>query len=249
MSESETVIRLVNASKTFVIRDKSSNTIRDGIMSLFKYNPKRRIKAVQNIDLEIKKGEFFGVIGRNGSGKSTLLNLMTKAYPVDKGGSAEINGRFITLTLGMGFNSELTTRQNIYTNASILGLTFRQIGEVFDFILDFAELHDFVDTKIKYFSKGMVSRLSFAIALHAKADIFLMDEFFGGVGDTRFNKKCKAVFKRSFIDGRTIVHVSHKMGPIVKHCDRVLLLNKGKMVQLGKPEEVIKTYKRLYNES
>lgn len=239
------VIRLENVSKTFHIRDKETDTIRDGLAGLFTRNPKREIKAVDNISIEIPKGEFFGIIGPNGSGKSTLINLMTGAYPPDKGGKVEMNGRFIRLSLGMGFNPELTARQNIYTNASILGVSFKEIGKRFEEILDFSELHDFVNTKVKYFSKGMKSRLQFAIALHADADIFLMDEFFGGVGDKRFNQKCRAVFKKSFVDGRTIILVSHQMRNIKKFCNRVLLLDKGIPVMLGPPDEVIDRYNQI----
>lgn len=246
---SNIAIKLENVSKTFRIRDKETDTIRDGLFSFFLPNPIREIKAVQNISVEIPKGEFFGIIGKNGSGKSTLINLMTGAYPPDKGGKVHMNGKYIRLSLGMGFNPELTARQNIYTNASILGISFKEIGKRFDEILDFAELHDFVNTKVKYFSKGMKSRLSFAIALHADADIFLMDEFFGGVGDKQFNKKCREVFKKSFVDGRTIIHVSHQMKNITRFCSRVLLLDKGKPVILGTPEEVIKTYNQMNKDS
>lgn len=239
----DVAINMERVNKVFKIRDRPTSTIRDGLTGLFNLNPYHIIHALKDINLKIYRGEFFGIIGRNGSGKSTLLNVMTGAYPPDKGGISAINGKFIRLSLGMGFNPELSARQNIYTNASILGLTFKEIGASFDKIMDFSELHEFVDTKVKYFSKGMKSRLAFAIAIHAKADILLMDEFFGGVGDSEFNQKCKQVFQRTFIDGRTIVHVSHKMNIMKKYCSRVLWLANGEVMALGKPEEVIKAYK------
>lgn len=243
--DQQVVIRLENVSKTFTIRDRDEQTIRGRLASLLSPSSKRKIEALKNVNLEVKRGEFIGIIGRNGSGKSTLLHLMTGAYPPDRGGKSSIHGRYMRLSLGLGFNKELTARQNIYINASIMGLTFREIDRKFDEIIDFAELQEFKDSKIKYFSKGMRSRLSFAIALHAEADIFLMDEFFGGVGDERFKRKAEAVFDRSFIEGRTIVHVSHSLATIRKYCHRVVLMEKGAVAAIGKPDEVIAVYKQL----
>ncbi len=243
----EVVIKLENVSKTFRIRDKST-TIRDRVFTLFNPSRKRTIHALQGIDLEIHKGEFFGVIGHNGSGKSTLLRIMSGTYPPDRGGKAEIKGRYMRLTLGLGFDKELTARENIYLNGSILGLTMKEIGRKFYDIIEFAELEDYEDTKVKYFSTGMLSRLKFAIAVQAEADIFLMDEFFGGVGDLRFKAKSEEVFRDALLEGRTIVHVSHSMGTIKEHCDRVLVLHQGKAVALGTPEEVIPIYQDLLKE-
>tara|TARA_Y200000002_G_scaffold362924_1_gene350520 strand:- start:1356 stop:2138 length:783 start_codon:yes stop_codon:yes gene_type:complete len=239
------VIVLKNVSKTFSIREKKQNTIRSKIAGFFGGSNKRKICAVKNVSLKVKKGEFLGIIGRNGSGKSTLIHLMTGAYPVDKGGFSLIKEKYMRLSLGMGFNQELTARQNIYVNASIMGLTFREIDEKFNEIIEFSELKNFVNTKIKFFSKGMKSRLSFAIAIHAKADIFLMDEFFGGVGDERFKSKANEVFKQSILEGRTIIHVSHGLGTIKQYCDRVVLMEKGEIYAIGNPEDIIPIYKEL----
>jgi len=163
----------------------------------------------------------------------------------DKGGKSSIRGKYMRLSLGMGFNIEFTAKQNIYINASILGLTRKEIDQRFNEIIEFSELEEFVETKIKFFSQGMRSRLSFAIALHAETDILLMDEFFGGVGDEKFKEKANEVFQKSFIEGRTIVHVSHSLKTIAEHCDRVLLLHKGEQIMIGKPEEVIAKYREL----
>ncbi len=238
-------IELKNVSKTYTILDKNSQSLHGQIISLITHTKKRQIKALHSIDLEIKKGEFFGIMGHNGSGKSTLLKIMSGAYPPDKGGVVKMNGRFMLLTLGLGFNMQLTARENIYLNASILGLTLREIGKVFDNIVTFAELEKFVDTQVKYFSSGMLSRLKFAIAVHAEADIFLMDEFFGGVGDERFKKKSEEVFHESLVKGRTIVHVSHSVKTILDNCHRVLLLDGGHPIGIGKPEEIVKEYQKL----
>lgn len=242
---SDNAIELKNISKTFSIREKDSQSLHGKIISIFTHTSKREIKALSNVNLEIKKGEFFGIMGHNGSGKSTLLRIMSGAYPPDKGGEVKVNGRFILLSLGLGFNMALTARENIYLNASILGMPLKQIGRIFKDIVEFAELEEFVDTQVKYFSSGMLSRLKFAIAVHADADIFLMDEFFGGVGDARFKKKSESVFHESLVKGRTIVHVSHSVKTILEHCHRVLLLDKGKPVLIGEPEEVVAEYKRL----
>jgi len=243
----DVAIKLTNVSKTFQIREKSTNSIRDRAINLLSFNNKaRNIKALHNINLEIKRGEFFGIIGRNGSGKSTLLKLIMGAFPPDKGGKIYTNGRMIRLALGMGFDPGLSARDNIYVNGSVLGLSFRQIGQKFDEIIDFAELDNFVDTPVKFYSSGMRSRLAFAIAIHAEADIFLMDEFFGGVGDEIFKKKSEEVFQTSILNGRTIIHVSHSLKTFDKHCERLLLLDKGEHVMLDHPETVIEYYRSNY---
>ncbi len=242
----ETVIRLENISKTFFIREASNDSIRDRVLNIFKSNPKREIHALENINLEIKRGEFFGIIGKNGSGKSTLLKLIMGAFPPNKGGKINVKGKIIRLALGMGFDPQLSAKENIYVNASILGLTFKKIGSIFDDIIQFAELENFVETPVKFYSSGMRSRLAFAIAVHAEADIFLMDEFFGGVGDVSFKEKSEEIFKNVLLDGRTIIHVSHQLRTIAQHCDRVLLLNKGKAHQIGTADTIIQEYRRLY---
>ncbi len=245
-SKRQVAIHLQNVAKTFYVRDKQIDSIRSSIFSFRALSKKRAIPALKPLDLEVYKGEVFGVIGRNGSGKSTLLKIIAGAFPPNKGGQVSVEGKLIRLALGMGFDIELTARENIYLNGSILGLTFRAIGERFHDIIAFAELEDFIDTKIKYYSSGMVSRLAFAIAIHAEADVFLMDEFFGGVGDVSFQEKSAKVFEEAFLNGRTIIHVSHDLHLIQEHCDRVLLLNKGEALALGPPEEVIAVYQGLF---
>lgn len=242
---SDIAIELENISKTYSVLDKNSQSLRGKIISLITHTDRREINALTNINLEIKKGEFFGIMGHNGSGKSTLLRIMSGAYPPDKGGMVKMHGRFMLLSLGLGFNPQLTARENIYLNASILGLTFKQIGKIFHDIVEFAELEKFVDTQVKYFSTGMAARLKFAIAVHADADIFLMDEFFGGVGDAGFKEKSEEVFHKSLIEGRTIVHVSHSVKTIKEHCHRVMLLHNGEQIGIGTPDEIIPEYQRL----
>lgn len=242
---SDISVELKNINKTYSVLDKNSQSLQGKIISLITHTNRRDIKALTDINLEIKKGEFLGIMGHNGSGKSTLLRIMSGAYPPDKGGVVKMNGRFMLLSLGLGFNIQLTGRENIYLNASILGLTLKQIGNIFHDIVVFAELQKFVDTQVKYYSTGMMARLKFAIAVHADADIFLMDEFFGGVGDAGFKKKSEAIFHESLIKGRTIIHVSHTESTIKEHCNRVLLLHQGEQVAIGTPDEIIPEYKRL----
>jgi ABC-type polysaccharide/polyol phosphate transport system ATPase subunit len=240
--DNDIAIKLENINKTFVLHDRG-NTIRDRFFSIFTGKGSRKLKALQNIDLEIKKGEFFGIVGRNGSGKSTLVQIMNKAIPPDKGGKVTINGKAMRLALGMGFDNELTARQNIMLNSSVLGMSIKEIKSKMDEMIAFAELEEFADTPVKYYSSGMKSKLMFSIAVNAQADIFLMDEFFGGVGDQSFRKKADELFHDRLVKGKTIIHVSHQLDTIKKYCDRVMLLEKGGIVKIGKPDDVLDVFK------
>ena len=228
-STSNIAIRLTDVSKTFYIKEKSNDSIMLKFLSLRSKSQKKKIEDLKDINITIERGEFVGIIGHNGSGKSTMLKLITNAFPPDKGGTIEVNGKVIRLSLGMGFDPNLTARENIYVNGSILGLTFKVIGQKFDEIIEFSGLHGFIDTQVKFYSSGMVSRLAFSIAIHAEADIFLLDEFFGGVGDADFRKKSDDAFQHLLRD-KTILFVSHEMGQIEKYCDRVICLDHGKII-------------------
>ncbi len=243
------VVEVKNLSKTYNIRENSSNSIRQGFYNLFSNNKKRSIKALDNLNFEICKGEFIGVIGRNGSGKSTLLHLLMGSYKPDAKSTINIRGKMMRLALGLGFDLNLSARENIYLNGVILGLTFKEIGAKFWEIVDFAEIRDFVNTPLKYYSSGMRSRLSFSIAIQSKAEILLIDEFFGGVGDEKFKAKSKNVFENTFLDGRTIIFVSHDLNKIRKYSNRVLFLEKGKQLGIGDPELMIEKYKNSVSEN
>lgn len=242
MNERDIVIYIRKLSKTYRVFEANSDSIRNIVFNIFKFKQRREIKALQTLNLDIRRGEFFGIIGRNGSGKSTLLDMVMKTLQPDKGGLIYTKGKMMKLSIGMGFDPNLTGRENVYVNGAVLGLSFKQIGRKFKEIFEFAELENFVDTKVKHYSKGMKARLAFAVAIHAEADIFLFDEFFGGVGDMRFKKKSDEVFKNSLLKDKTVVIVSHSLPIIKKHCKRVLCLDKGKILGIGPTEKMIKIY-------
>jgi len=246
--EKNIAISLKNVSKTFRIREGGSDTIRERVRSVFNKDSIRELEALSDISFDVYKGDFFGIIGHNGSGKSTLLKIIIGAIKPDQGSEILTRGKVLRLALGMGFDLNLSARDNVYVNGSIMGLTFRNIGEVFHEIIAFAELENFIDTPIKYYSSGMVSRLAFAISVYVDTEILLIDEFFGGVGDESFKLKSSEVFKKRIIEGKTVVFVSHDMQTIKKYCNRVCVLNKGRMIACGAPSEIVDSYIQSYQQ-
>ncbi|MEQ8926519.1 MAG: ATP-binding cassette domain-containing protein [Fulvivirga sp.] len=235
-------ILLKNVSKTFVLNEKKSGSLKSIFKQLLgRGKNKKKLKAVDSINFSIQKGENFGIIGRNGSGKSTLVKIMSGAFIPDKGGEVVRNGTSMLLNLGVGMSHELTARQNVYVSGSALGLKIKEIDERFDQIIQFAELEEFVDSKVKYFSSGMIQRLSFSIAVNAGADIMFLDEVFA-VGDAKFKAKAIKVMEESWINGRTIIMVSHSLSNIKKYCKRALYLKNGKIAFLGDAKEAIELY-------
>lgn len=241
------VIQLKNVSKTFFIRQAEDYSIRKFITRRIfsKYRPKK-IPALQGINLDILKGEFVGLIGHNGSGKSTLLRIILGAIKPDKGGTVITNGKILKLALGIGFDLNLSARHNIYVNGSIMGLTFKEIGDRFYEIVEFAGLEEFVDTPVKYYSSGMYSRLAFSIAMHAKADILLIDEFFGTVGDEEFRNKSHNYFKENVLKNKTVIFVSHSMDLIQQFCNKVYILDKGILKSTDNVASGLETYRESY---
>jgi len=236
-------IILRNLNKTFKARNNRSNPAQFLTKLItFSFKEKPCLKAIKNINLEIRKGEIFGIIGANGSGKSTLINLIMGNLKPDKGSMVKINGKMIRLTLGLGVDNNLTARENIYLNGSVIGLTLKEVSRRFNQIIEFAGIENFVDTPVKFYSKGMRNRLLFSIAIHANADIFLLDEFFGGVGDEEFKAKSDKVFDENIVKKNTIVLVSHSLS-LIQKCNRVLWLDQGKCRMLDSPDNVVKAYK------
>ncbi|MBA3704805.1 MAG: ABC transporter ATP-binding protein [Bacteroidetes bacterium] len=229
-----------NISKTFHITEDTQNSVKQRLFNILKQSTAKEVKAIKLMNFEIKKGECFGIIGRNGSGKSTLVKILAGVYPVDTG-YVKINGSTMLMNLGVGMSHELTARENIYVSGSVLGLKIKQIDLLFDKIIEFAELEEFVDTKIKYFSSGMLARLAFSIAVNAGADIMFLDEIFA-VGDFKFQEKAVKIFEKSWIEGKTVVLISHSMATIEKYCQRVAYLKHGELVHIGTPQETISMY-------
>jgi len=203
--------------------------------------------ALNGVSFKVEQGEVLGIIGHNGAGKSTALKLLSKVtFP--SSGSIQTSGRMAALIeLGAGFHPDLSGRENIYLNGSILGLKRREIDAQFDSIVDFAGLHQFIDTPVKRYSSGMYVRLAFATAAHVKADLLLIDEVLS-VGDSAFQQKCLAKMRDMRDNGATIVFVSHNIWSIETFCERVILLRGGRIESEGTPSKVIELYRRQQRE-
>ncbi len=202
--------------------------------------------VLKDINFEVKRGEFFGVVGRNGSGKSTLLKTLGGIYSPTKG-SVEISGTLTPfIELGIGFNPELTGRDNVFLNGAILGLTRREILQKYDDIVAFAELEQFMDQKLKNYSSGMQVRLAFSIAMQAHNDILLIDEVLA-VGDAAFQRKCYNVFKDMKKTGKTVIFVTHDMAAVEEYCDRAMLIEKSEIKVIGRTSIVTREYNRILN--
>ena len=238
--KNEIAITARNISKTFHITEDSHNTVKHRLFNFFNSQKPKDVEALKTTSLEIRKGECIGLIGRNGSGKTTLTKVLAGVYPTETG-NLKINGSTMLLNIGVGMSHELTARENIYVSASVMGLKIKEVDTIFDKIVDFAELNGFIDTKIKYFSSGMVTRLGFSIAVNAGADIMFLDEIFA-VGDIKFQEKAIKVFESSWIEGKTVVLVSHGMEVIRKYCNRAAFMKNGEIKFLGDTETAIKMY-------
>jgi len=238
--ENTTAIYAKNISKTFHIYEDSHNTVKHRLFNLFNPPKRKEVPALKRTTIEIKKGECIGLLGRNGCGKSTLVKILAGVYPTDSG-YINIKGSTMLMNLGVGMSQELTARENIYVSGSVLGLSIKQVDVIFDQIVDFAEVRDFVDTKVKYFSSGMMARLAFSIAVNAGADIMFLDEIFA-VGDMKFQEKAIKVFESSWIAGKTVILVSHSMDTIKKYCSRAAFMKNGELVYFGDTEKAIELY-------
>lgn len=233
-------IQAKGISKTFNISEDSHNTVKHRLFNLFNPPRRKKVEALKTMDFEIYKGECIGLLGRNGCGKSTLIRVLAGVFPSDTG-KINIFGSTLLMNLGVGMSHQLTARENIYVSASVLGLKIKEIDAIFDQIVDFAELREFIDTKIKYFSSGMVARLGFSIAVNAGADIMFLDEIFA-VGDMKFQEKAIKVFESSWIEGKTVILVSHSMDTVQKYCNRTAFMKNGSLVYFGDTEKAIQMY-------
>jgi ABC-type polysaccharide/polyol phosphate transport system ATPase subunit len=239
--KAQIAISIKNVSKQFSIPHEKTNTLKSAFVNLFHRNTYETFYALKDVSFEVKKGEFFGILGRNGSGKSTLLKILAGVYTANKG-SIKLHGLVSPfLELGIGFNPELSGRDNIYLNATVLGLCEKEIDAKFDSIVAFSELERFIDQKIKNYSSGMQVRLAFSVAIHANREILLMDEVLA-VGDSNFQSKCLREFTRYREMGKTVVLVTHDIGTVQRYCDRAMLLRKGEIAMIGTAEEVGNEY-------
>jgi ABC-type polysaccharide/polyol phosphate transport system ATPase subunit len=236
------MIEVAGVSKTFRIPHEQRTFFKEYFVHPFRRVTYERNEALQGVTFSVEEGEFFGVIGPNGSGKSTLLRILASIYVPDTG-DVRVRGLLSPfIELGVGFNFELNARDNIRVNATLAGLTKKELDERFDEILAFSELERFVDQKLKNYSSGMLVRLAYSIAIQIPFDVLLLDEVLA-VGDEAFQEKCFATFEGFRQNRKTIVFVSHDLGLVSRFCDRVLLLENGLVRAVGPPQDVIDVYR------
>ena len=230
-----------SVSKTFRVPEERSHTLKERALHPLRRTRHLSFRALDDVSFEVRAGEFFGIAGRNGSGKSTLLKCLAGIYGVDRG-NIWMNGRLSPfIELGVGFNQDLAARDNVVLNGIMMGLSPREARARYDEVIDFAELREFEELKLKNYSSGMHVRLAFSVAIQVDAEILLVDEVLA-VGDAAFQQKCFDVFNQMRDNGRTIVFVTHDMGTLNRFCHRALLLERGSVVHLGEPHEVADRY-------
>jgi ABC-type polysaccharide/polyol phosphate transport system ATPase subunit len=231
-------------SKHFRLPRRRYNTLKERALHPLQSRQYETLRAVDDVTVSVAQGEFFGIVGRNGSGKSTLLKCLAGIYELD-GGSVTVEGRLSPfIELGVGFNLELTARENVIINAIMLGLTRREARARFDDIIAFAGLEEFVALKLKNYSSGMHVRLAFSVAIQADADILLVDEVLA-VGDAEFQQRCFDTFTSLKAEGRTIIFVTHDMRAVEHFCDRAMLIERGRVQSIGEPRAIAQSYNEL----
>ena len=248
MAAKEVVISVEHVSKDFKLPHQKVGSIKGGFTSILSMrNRSFEVQhALKDIDFTVKKGEFFGIVGRNGSGKSTLLKILAGIYQPTKG-STRIEGRVVPfIELGVGFNGDLTGRENVYLNGALLGFSEKEIDAKYQDIMDFSELERFMDQKLKNYSSGMQVRLAFSVATRlAESDILLIDEVLA-VGDADFQRKCFEYFRKLKRDNKTVVFVTHDMNAVREYCDRAILIEKNEIIISGSASKVASAYSRMF---
>ena len=244
---SDVAIKVESLSKKYTIGVKSSSSLRETLVSKWdmltgkKKEETEEFWALKDVSFGVKKGEVLGIIGKNGAGKSTLLKILSRITEPTSG-RAEISGRVSSLLeVGTGFHPELTGRENIFLNGTILGMTRKEVKAKFDEIVDFSGVEKFIDTPVKHYSSGMYVRLAFAVAAHLEPEILIIDEVLA-VGDAEFQKKCLGKMDAVAKEGRTVLFVSHNMGAVNSLCSNCILLNNGNIVINNKTADVILKY-------
>lgn len=243
--ENPIAVHIENLHKSFRLPTEKAFGLKQAILNRLKgIKGYKEQKVLKGISFDVKRGEFLGIVGRNGSGKSTLLKVLSGIYTPEKG-NVTINGTLVPfIELGVGFNPELTGRENVYMNGALLGFSNEEVGKMYDEIVDFAELREFMDQKLKNYSSGMQVRLAFSIAIRAKGDVLVLDEVLA-VGDADFQRKCNDYFE-SLYGRQTVVLVTHDMENVRKFCDRAILIEKGEILKEGDPDEVATAYQNLW---
>lgn len=245
MSNTDNIaIRVSHVSKNFKLPHEQQNSLKGRLIN-FKKRGFEVQHALEDISFEVKKGEFFGIVGRNGSGKSTLLKLLAGIYTPDSG-NIQVNGKLTPfIELGVGFNPELSGRDNVFLNGALLGFNRKEMDAMYDDIVKFAELERFMDQKLKNYSSGMQVRLAFSIAIRANTDILVLDEVLA-VGDAAFQQKCFDYFMDLKQQHKTVVLVTHDMSAVRQYCDRAVMLEKSKIQHEGKPDFIAQEYQQLF---
>ena len=233
-------------SKDFSLNN-NPRAMKNLFVDIFKKGESKNRQTVLNkIDLTIKHGQFFGIVGRNGSGKSTLLKIVADIYQPSSG-SVKVNGSLVPfIELGVGFNGELTGRENIYLGGALLGFSSAEINQMYQDIVDFAELERFMHKKLNNYSSGMRVRLAFSLAVRARGDILLIDEVLA-VGDSAFQGKCFNYFKKLKKDKKTVIFVSHNMEIVSDYCDQAALIEDGRITRQGDPKQITQAYQKLFS--
>lgn len=242
MNDHHAVVTVKHLKKTFKIPLEASSGLKQRIINFLKHRRGyRNFTPLDDISFEIHEGEFFGIVGRNGSGKSTLLKTIAGIYAPNEG-AIGVSGTLVPfIELGVGFNPELTGRENVFLNGALLGFDRKQMEHMYDDIVSFAELNDFMEERLKNYSSGMQVRLAFSIAIRAKGDILLLDEVLA-VGDEAFQRKCFDYFEQIKANKQTVILVTHDMKTVEQFCTRALLLREGKIVKIGQPSDVAAEY-------
>lgn len=244
----EVAIAIRDIHKEFILPQSKNSTFKQTVVNIVRKNKKVVQKVLDGVSFEVNKGDFFGIVGRNGSGKSTLLKLIAGVYTPTAGDIVLNGGLTPFIELGVGFNPELSGRDNVFLNGALLGFDRKQMRGMYDEIVAFAELEPFMDQKLKNYSSGMQVRLAFSIAIKAKNDILLFDEVLA-VGDSNFQEKCIRQFNKFKKEKRTIVLVTHSMDTVEKFCNRAVLLSNGKVEYEGDPATAIDKYNTLNMET
>ncbi|HEP1275107.1 TPA: ABC transporter ATP-binding protein [Streptococcus pyogenes] len=242
MINREIAVKVQHVSKTFKLPTEATKSFRTTLV-----NRLRGIKGfteqhvLKDINFDVYKGDFFGIVGRNGSGKSTLLKIISQIYVPEKG-QVTVEGKMVSfIELGVGFNPELTGRENVYMNGAMLGFTKDEVDDMYNDIVDFAELHHFMNQKLKNYSSGMQVRLAFSVAIKAQGDVLILDEVLA-VGDEAFQRKCNDYFMERKDSGKTTILVTHDMGAVKKYCNRAVLIEDGLVKAYGEPFDVANQY-------